>query len=47
VDAVRIQLVNPNGEYVYDTAWEAEFPREQGWRHLLDGGNISVHISED
>ncbi|MDH3788054.1 MAG: hypothetical protein OES53_05770 [Xanthomonadales bacterium] len=47
VDAVRIQLVNPNGEYVYDTAWEAEFSREQGWRHLLDGGNISVHISED
>jgi hypothetical protein len=47
VDAVRIQLVNPNGENVYDTAWENEFSREQGWRHLLDGGNISVYVSGD
>lgn len=47
VDAVRIQLFNPSGEHVYDTAWKDEFSREQGWRHLLDGGNISVHVSED
>jgi hypothetical protein len=46
-DAVRIQLFNSNGEQVYDTAREDEFSREQGWRHLLDGGNISIHVSED
>ena len=47
VDAVRIQLINPDGVHVYDTAWEGEFSREQSWRHLLDGGNISVHVSEE
>jgi hypothetical protein len=48
-DAIRLQLVNPDGDHVYDTAWEYdpgefEFDREQIWRHVLDGGNISVNL---
>ena len=27
----------------YDTAFD--YPRDQGWRTLLDGGNVSVHIT--
>jgi hypothetical protein len=43
-DAIRIQLFDPDDFHVYDTAWEGEFSREQSWRHLLDGGNISVQV---
>jgi hypothetical protein len=48
-DAIRIQLFDPDGIHAYDTAWEYgpgefEFSREQGWRHVLDGGNISLHL---
>ena len=43
-DAIRIQLVDPDDIPVYDTALIGEFTREQSWRHLLDGGNISVHV---
>ena len=43
-DGVRIQLFDPDGIHVYDTAWEGEFSREQSWRHVLDGGNVSVHV---
>ena len=43
-DAIRIQLFDPDNNHVYDTAWEGEFSREQSWRHLLDGGNISVRV---
>jgi hypothetical protein len=43
-DAVRISLFNPSVENVYDTATEGQdFPREQAWRTLLDGGNIQIH----
>lgn len=43
-DAIRISLFDPEDNHVYDTAWEGEFSREQSWRHLLDGGNVSVHV---
>jgi hypothetical protein len=43
-DAIRIQLFDPDGNHVYDTAWIGEFSREQSWRHLLDGGNVTVHV---
>jgi hypothetical protein len=43
-DAIRISLFDPDGIHVYDTAWEGEFSLEQSWRHLLDGGNVSVHL---
>ena len=43
-DAVRIQLFDPDGWAVYDTALVGEFTREQSWRHVLDGGIISVHV---
>jgi hypothetical protein len=43
-DAIRIQLFDPDDNHVYDTAWEGEFSREQSWRHLLDGGNVTVHV---
>jgi hypothetical protein len=41
-DALRIMLFNPEGVAVYDTA--LDYPREQSWRHLLDGGNVTVDI---
>jgi len=46
-DAVRITIIDPNGIYVYDTAYmNIEFPREQGWRNLLDGGNLTVYYQK-
>jgi hypothetical protein len=43
-DAVRITIIDPDGILVYDTAYmNLEFPREQGWRTLLDGGNLTVY----
>lgn len=43
-DAVRISLIDPSGTIVYDTATlGGDFPREQAWRTLLDGGDIRVH----
>jgi hypothetical protein len=45
VDAVRIMLFEPDGDAVYDTA--QDYPREQGWRALLDGGNVVLHFSFD
>jgi hypothetical protein len=48
-DAVRIVLMDPayqqGDPYYYDTAFD--FTRDQSWRALLDGGNISVHLSAD
>ncbi len=44
-DAVRIMLFDPNGEAVYDTA--QDYPREQSWRALLDGGNVTLYFSFD
>lgn len=41
-DALRISLFGPGGEAVYDTA--LDYPREQAWRTLLDGGNVSVDM---
>lgn len=41
-DAVRIMLFGPGGDAVYDTA--LDYPREQSWRTLLDGGNVSVDM---
>ena len=41
-DALRIRLFNPEGVAVYDTA--LDYPREQAWRHLLDGGNVTVDL---
>lgn len=41
-DAVRIGLFDPSGVPVYDTA--LDYPREQSWRTLLDGGNVSVDM---
>ena len=41
-DAVRIMLFGPSGDAVYDTA--LDYPREQSWRTLLDGGNVSVDM---
>jgi len=46
-DAVRIILMDPDYQpddpYYYDTAFD--FPRDQSWRTLLDGGNVSVHVT--
>ena len=45
-DAVRISVWNYNlsNLAVYDTAvLDGDFPREQSWRTLLDGGNIVVY----
>lgn len=44
-DAVRIMLFDPYGALVYDTA--QDYPKEQGWRALLDGGNVAVHFRFD
>ena len=41
-DAVRIQVRDQYDNFVYDTAAEDEYPREQSWRTLLDGGNVTV-----
>lgn len=42
-DAVRIMLFAPSGvEAWYDTA--LDYPREQSWCALLDGGNVTVHF---
>lgn len=41
-DAIRIMLFGPSGDAVYDTA--LDYPREQSWRTLLDGGNVSVDM---
>jgi hypothetical protein len=42
-DALRIMLFAPTGgEAWYDTA--LDYPREQSWRTLLDGGNVTVHF---
>ena len=44
-DALRVMLFdNPdrNGPAVYDSAFD--YPREQSWRTLLDGGNVTVDI---
>jgi len=44
-DALRIVLFDPDGEAVYDTA--QDYPREQSWRALLDGGNVTLYFSFD
>ena len=41
-DALRVILFNPSGDAVYDTA--LDYPREQSWRTLLDGGNVTVDM---
>ncbi len=41
-DAIRIMLFGPSGDAVYDTA--LDYPREQSWRTLLDGGNVAVDM---
>jgi hypothetical protein len=41
-DALRITLFGPGGDAVYDTA--LDYPREQSWRTLLDGGNVAVDM---
>jgi hypothetical protein len=41
-DALRISLFDPSGVAVYDTA--SDYPREQAWRTLLDGGNVAVDM---
>lgn len=41
-DALRVMLFDPSGAAVYDTA--LDYPREQSWRTLLDGGNVSVNM---
>lgn len=43
-DAVRIQLFDPTDVHIYDTGWAQENWREQGWRTLLDGGNVTVDM---
>jgi hypothetical protein len=43
-DAIRIQLFDPDGWAVYDTALVGEFSREQSWRHVLDGGNVTANV---
>ena len=43
-DAIRISLIDPDEIRVYDTATlDGDYPRNQGWRTLLDGGNITVY----
>jgi len=43
-DALRLMLFDPSGSEhaVYDTAFD--YPREQAWRALLDGGNVTVDM---
>jgi len=41
-DALRLMLFDPGGQPVYDTA--LDYPREQSWRTLLDGGNVTVDV---
>lgn len=41
-DALRVMLFDPSGVAVYDTA--LDYPREQSWRTLLDGGNVAVDM---
>lgn len=41
-DSLRVMLFDPSGVAVYDTA--LDYPREQSWRTLLDGGNVSVNM---
>jgi hypothetical protein len=41
-DALRVILFDPSGDAVYDTA--LDYPREQSWRTLLDGGNVAVDM---
>ena len=41
-DALRIRLFDPTGFAVYDTA--LDYPHEQAWRTLLDGGNVSIDM---
>jgi len=41
-DSLRVMLFDPSGDAVYDTA--LDYPREQSWRTLLDGGNVSADI---
>ncbi len=42
-DALRLMLFSPSGgEAVYDTA--LDYPRDQSWRTLLDGGNVAVDM---
>ena len=51
-DAVRLQVFDPEGDHVYDTAWledpprPNEFNRDQVWRTFLDGGIVNVHCFE-
>jgi len=50
-DAVRIMIYGPNNELAYDTASGADegvydYPREQSWKTLLDGGNVTVHYQD-
>ena len=41
-DALRVILFDPSGVKVYDSAFD--YPREQSWRTLLDGGNVTVDV---
>jgi hypothetical protein len=42
-DALRLMLFDPGGGgAIYDTAFD--YPREQSWRTLLDGGNVAVDM---
>jgi len=41
-DALRLMLFDPGGQAVYDTA--LDYPRDQSWRTLLDGGNVTVDV---
>jgi hypothetical protein len=43
-DAVRFTLIDPYSNLVYDTS--LSFPREQVWRTLLDGGNLTFHCED-
>ena len=55
-DAVRIQIYDPSGELVYDTGSGPvpvgetmmiyDYPHEQSWRTILDGGNVTVHYQD-
>lgn len=41
-DATRIMLFDQD-EVAYDTATAGDYPRQQAWRTLLDGGNVTVY----
>ena len=43
-DSVRFTLIDPDNNQAYDTA--LSFPREQVWRVLLDGGNLTFHCED-